>query len=268
MCLALTPRSNHFWNIAFQVNSRGFSTPVLRYHERSITMVFDFIKHELEIVCADGEMQTIKLQAKSVSAFYQELMDCLKSMGIEPKIWKMPVEFADPIAFDKDQIHHSYDPAMASAHHQVLLSVKPVMEAFRCEFIGKCSPVHFFWGSFDLAVTRFSGKRAPAKPEMGDMYAEAYSHEVISHGFWPGSGPVQEAAFYAYAVPEAAGFSAAKIEPAAAYYHQDLHEYILPYEAVRTAPSPEDELMKFMRTTYDSAANLGGWDRANLERKS
>jgi hypothetical protein len=266
LCLALTPRSNHYWNIAFQVTSRGLLSPVMIYEGRSITMVFDFLKHQLEISCADGAVEHIALEPKTVATFYQELMGKLHTMGIDQKIWKMPVEFPNPIAFDKDEVHRSYDPEMASAFHQTLLSMKPVMESFRCGFVGKCSPVHFFWGSFDLAVSRFSGKRAPAKPELGEMYAEGYSHEVISHGFWPGGGPVQEAAFYAYCVPFPEGYAQAKIEPSAAYFHEELKEFILPYEAVRTASSPEEELLKFMNSTYDTAANLAKWNRSDLER--
>jgi len=273
LCLALTPRSNHFWNIAFQVTARGLATPVMTYQGRSITMIFDFLEHKLEIICADGDIQSIPLAPKSVATFYKEVMDKLHAMGIDQKIWKMPVEFPNAIAFDKDETHRDYDPAMVTAFHQALLKMKPVMEVFRCDFVGKCSPVHFFWGSFDLAVTRFSGKRAPAHPEYGAMYAEAYSHEVISHGFWPG-GPwpvgeglvVDEPVFYAYAVPAPEGFYETKIEPAAAYYHKDLMEFILPYEAVRTATDPEAELTKFMRSTYDAASNLAGWNRSELER--
>ncbi len=273
LCLALTPRSNHFWNIAFQVTAKGLVSPVMTYEGRSITMMFNFLDHQLEIICSDGNVQRIPLAPKSVASFYKEVMDCLRSMGIDVKIWKMPVEFPHPIAFDKDETHRSYDPVMAAAHHRALLSMKPVMEAFRCDFIGKCSPVHFFWGSFDLAVTRFSGRRAPSHPEYGAMYEEAYSHEVISHGFWPGGDwpageglKVDEPVFYAYSTPEPTGFSTTKVEPAEAYYSNDFHEFFLPYEAVRTSASPEEELTKFMRSTYDVAANLANWNRPELER--
>ena len=272
LCLALTPRSNHFWNIAFQVSARGLVTPVLTHNDLSFTITFDFLNHFLEISCARGARKTIALEPTSVAQFYEEVTRALHEMGIDHHIWTMPVEFAKPIAFEKDTVHRSYDPKMVSAFHHALLSMKPVMEQFRCGFVGKCSPVHFFWGSFDLAVTRFSGRRAPAKPEFGAMYAEAYSHEVISHGFWPGGRSpdgnafIGEPVFYAYSVPEPEGFSAAKTEPEAAYYNKDFKEFFLPYDAVRSASSPEDELMKFMRTTYDSAANLAVWDRANLER--
>lgn len=271
LCLALTPRSNHFWNVAFQVNACGLATPVMSYNGRSISMQFDFIDHKLNIICADGTLRSIALEPKSVKAFYGELMQTLEQMGINEHIWKMPVEIPNPIPFDKDETHHSYDRDKVVAFHQALLSIKPVLESFRCEFVGKCSPVHFFWGSFDLAVTRFSGRRAPAKPEYGAMYAEAYSHEVISHGFWPGGpwptgGSIDEPVFYAYAVPAPDGLAESKVEPAAAKYDKNFGEFFLPYESVRTAASPEEELAKFLSSTYDSAATLAKWDRDELER--
>ncbi|AIE85863.1 hypothetical protein OP10G_2495 [Fimbriimonas ginsengisoli Gsoil 348] len=266
VCLALTPRSNHYWNIAFQVGASGLITPVMPYGDRSFSVIFNFLEDNLEIHCSDGGLRRLKLEPMSVATFYRRFKVELRSMGIEVKIWPMPVEIPNPIRFTDDEMHASYNDDQVRAWWRAMLAMKPVMEEFRCEFVGKCSPVHFFWGSFDLAVTRFSGHRAPPKPEMGDMYAEAYSHEVISHGFWPGSGPVHEAAFYAYAVPEPAGFATASIEPSAAYYHSELHEYILPYEAVRTASSPEATLLAFLRTTYNAGADLGNWDRKELER--
>jgi hypothetical protein len=178
----------------------------------------------------------------------------------------MPVEIPDPIRFTEDRVHHSYDPDAAQSFWQVLASVAPVFERFRARFIGKCSPVHFFWGSADLAVTRFSGRRAPARPGADAITRESYSHEVISHGFWPGSGAVQEPAFYAYAAPEPEGFRDIRARPSAAYYNQEMSEFILPYEAVRTAASPADELTAFMESTYDAAADLATWDRPALER--
>jgi hypothetical protein len=268
VCLALTPRSNHFWNIAFHVSAPGLVTPVMTYGGRSFSVVFNFLDDALEIRCSDGGVRTIRLEPMSVATFYGKFIGELSSMGIEAKIWPMPVEIPNPIRFTLDEVHTPYDGNSVRAWWAAMLAMKPVLEGFRCEFIGKCSPVHFFWGSFDLAVTRFSGRRAPARSEMGAMYGEAYSHEVVSHGFWPGSGPVREAAFYAYAVPEPAGFAKAKIEPAAAYYHQELREFILPYEAVRSAPSPERELEAFLNTTYDAGANLAKWNRAELERST
>ena len=266
VCLALTHESNHYWNIGFHIEASGLVTPLLSYGARSFTVRFNFLEDRLEIHCSDGGTREIKLEPMSVATFYHRFMAELTSMGVEVKIWTMPVEVPNPVRFTNDHEHASYDGDQVRAWWHATLAMKTVMEEFRCDFVGKCSPVHFFWGSFDLAVTRFSGRRAPAKPEMGAMYAEAYSHEVISHGFWPGSGPVQEAAFYAYSVPEPVGFPTAAIEPTAAYHHDELHEFILPYEAVRTSPSPEAALAAFLRTTYDAGANLGNWDRGALER--
>jgi hypothetical protein len=194
-------------------------------------------------------------------------MATMSGMGLPVKIWSMPVEIPSPIRFEQDTIHHSYDREYASRFWRVLLQVERVFASCRCSFVGKCSPVQFFWGSFDLAVTRFSGRRAP--PREGPAFMrDAYSHEVISHGFWPGSGPVREAAFYAYAVPEPDGLKTARVEPAAAYYHRELGEFILPYEAVRTADSPDAALAAFVDTTYAQAAALGAWDREALERSA
>jgi len=266
LCLALTTRSNHFWNIAFHVTSRGLATPTLTVGDHSLTIAFDFVSHQLVFQCSDGRTGTIALEPRTVADFYARVMQTLQRMGIEAKIWTMPVEIPDPIRFEADTTHHSYDPAQASAFWQALVVMKPVFERFRCGFVGKCSPVHFFWGSFDLAVTRFSGRRAPPRPGADPVTAEAYSHEVISHGFWPGSGTIQQPAFYAYAAPEPAGFKEIEIRPAAAYYANDLAEFILPYEAVRTARSPEKELTAFFESTYDPAAHLASWNRADLER--
>jgi len=273
ICLKLTPLTNHYWNIAFQVGANGLHTYPMRYENRTFTIFFDLIEHRLCIVCSDGGERLIRLESKSVAQFYRELMETLHEMGIDVKIWTMPVEYANPIRFEKDETHHEYDPIWATKLLNALLSMKPVMEDFRCSFVGKCSPVHFFWGSFDLAVTRFSGKRAPARPEMGAMYAEAYSHEVISHGWWPGGAwPVgeglrlDEAVFYAYAAPSPPGFADAKVEPASAYYDDRFYEFFLPYEKVRTSNSPEADLTEFMQSTYDAAANLAKWNRSELER--
>jgi hypothetical protein len=193
-------------------------------------------------------------------------MHTLHRMGADVRIWTMPVEVEGPIRFTKDETHRSYDAAAAQTCHQLLLAITPVFQQFRAEFLGKCSPVHFFWGSFDLACTRFSGRRAPERPGADAMTRESYSHEVISHGWWPGGGPVNEPAFYAYAAPEPAGLKDAPVRPSAAYYSKDFSEFILPYDAVRQSASPEAELMAFMRTTYDTAAQLAQWNRAELER--
>ena len=268
ICLALTPRVNHFWNIALLVTSRGLMTPPLAYQDRTFTMTFDLLEHALAIDTSDGARQSIPLRPEAVADFYKRLMGTLHGLGIDVRIWTMPVEVPEPIRFDQDRMHRSYDPAAARTFWEVLLAMKPVFDSFRGEFIGKCSPVHFFWGSFDLAVTRFSGRPAPARPGADAITREAYSHEVISHGWWPGGGPVNEPAFYAYAAPEPAGLKTAAVQPAAAYYNTDLSEFILPYEAVRTSAAPEADLRAFLRTTYDAAATLARWDRDSLERAS
>jgi hypothetical protein len=266
ICLALTPRVNHFWSTALQITPRGLTTPVLPTGHRSFTMTFDFVAHELVIQVSDGTREALPLVPQTVAAFYRRVMDTLHRIGIDVRIWTMPVEVPDPIRFDQDTTHHSYDADAAHRFLEVVLAIKPVLETFRAEFIGKSSPVHFFWGSFDLAVTRFSGRRAPERPGADPVTREAYSHEVISHGWWPGGGPVNEPAFYAYAAPEPPGLKTVAVEPIAAFYHQELSEFVLPYDAVRRAADPEADLRAFLRTTYDAAARLANWDRATLER--
>ena len=265
--LALTPRMNHFWNVAFQITPRGLVTPSLKHANGMFIITFDFVAHELAIQTDHGRQETISLEPRTVAAFYQLLMDTLRRMSLETRIWPMPVEIPDPIRFDKDTVHHSYDPQAANSFWRILVTIKPIFETFRCEFIGKSSPVHFFWGSFDLASTRFSGRRAPDRPGADPITKESYSHEVISHGFWPGGGAIQEPAFYAYAAPEPAGLKEASLQPGAAFYSKEASEFILPYEAVRTSQSPEKDLDLFLTTTYEAGANLGKWDRANLERR-
>jgi len=266
VCLALTPLTNHFWNVAFRFTPRGLATPELAYGGRTFSMTFDFVDHQLVIECGDGRRERITLEPRTVADFYGLLMGTLDRLGLGVRIWRMPVEVPDPVRFDLDSGHRSYDAAAVGNFWRVMLAIKPAFDLFRAEFIAKCSPVHFFWGSFDLALTRFSGRRAPERPGADTITRESYSHEVISHGFWPGSGPVQEPAFYAYAAPEPAGLKAALVEPAAAYYHQEMSEFILPYDAVRSASSPTGDLLSFLRSTYDRAATLAGWNRAELER--
>jgi len=265
--LALTPRTNHFWNIAFQVTPRGLTTLPMIAAGRTFTLSFDFVDHQLIFTCSDGQIRKNPLRPQTVADFYRETLATLREMGVDVHIWPMPVEIPNPTRFDQDVAHHSYDPAVANTLWRVLLAVKPVFESFRCRFVGKCSPVHFFWGSFDLAVTRFSGRRAPPRPEADAMTQESYSHEVISHGFWFGSGAVTVPSFYAYAAPEPAGFREAKILPAAAFYSDEFKIFILPYEAVRSAESPAEELTTFLNGTYEAAARLAKWDRAELERR-
>src|SRR5262245_279735 len=266
ICLALTPRTNHFWNIAFQVTPRGVATPSMPYGDGAFTITFDLIAHQCLVQCSDGRTSSLALQPQSVADFYRQLTQMLHEMGVDVRIWTMPVEVPNPIRFEEDRTHSFYDPRAANTFLRMLLTMKPVFESFRCDFIGKCSPVHFFWGSFDLAVTRFSGRRAPARPGADPITREAYSHEVISHGFWPGSGAIAEPSFYAYAAPEPAGLKTAAVKPAAASYNTDFNEFILPYEAVRTAASPDANLTAFLASTYDAAAALAGWDRRELER--
>jgi Family of unknown function (DUF5996) len=267
ICLALTPKVNHFWNIAFQVSSRGLATPTMPCgRARTLNMTFDFVSHELIAKCSDGGMRSIPLAPRTVAAFYQDTMRMLHELGIDVKIWTMPVEVADPIRFELDTTHASYDRDSAHRFWQVLVRIAPVMQEFRADFVGKCSPVHFFWGSFDLAVTRFSGRAAPERPGADPITREAYSHEVISHGFWPGGGAVSSAAFYAYAAPEPPGFKEVKVAPPEAFYSTDLKEFVLPYDAVRTQPNPTRVLRDFLQSTYDAGARLAQWDRGSLER--
>jgi hypothetical protein len=265
VALALTPPLNHSWGIAMLLTPRGLTTRPLAHGTRSFTIEFDFLDHQLVIATTDGDRRLLKLEPRSVAGFYREVLSTLQGMSLPVKIWPVPVEIPDPIPFDQDTVHHSYDSEFATRFWRILVQVERVFTGSRCSFIGKCSPVHFFWGSFDLAVTRFSGRVAP--PREGPAFMrDAYSHEVISHGFWPGNAAFPEAAFYSYAVPEPAGLKEAKIEPAAAYYHREMGEFLLPYEAVRTAADPAAAIESFVETTYDRAATLGGWDRAALER--
>lgn len=267
VALALAPPLNHSWAIAMQVTPRGLATRRLKHGERSFVMEFDFVDHRLVVRVSDGREESLPLVPQTVAAFYAAVMSWLERMGLGVKIWPMPVEIPEPIRFDQDSVHRSYEPELANRFWQILVRVEDAFTRDRCTFIGKCSPAHFFWGSFDLAVTRFSGR--PAPPREGPAFMrEAYSHEVISHGFWPGSGPILEPAFYAYAVPEPAGLKDAKVRPDAAYYHRDLGEFILPYDAVRTSASPEAAIRAFIDSTYERAADLAGWDRAALERQT
>ena len=228
-------------------------------------MEFDFVDHRLAVLTSDGEEGSLNLEPRTVADFYRAVMALLSGMRLDVKIWPVPVELPSPgIRFEKDTVHRSYDAAAVAKFWRILRQVAETYTRARCTFVGKCSPAHFFWGGFDLAVTRFSGRRAP--PREGPAFMrEAYSHEVISHGFWPGSGPVLEPAFYAYAVPEPPGFREARARPDAAYYHPELGEFILPYEAVRTDSSPEAAIQAFVDSTYDHGAVLAGWDRAALE---
>ena len=264
--LKLTPLVNHWWNVPLYVTSRGLTTSRIPYGDRSFEVYFDFQRHQLVLETSDGISKLLPLGPRSVSDFYREFMDLLRACAIEIKIWPMPVEVPDPIPFDQDHLHASYDPVAVAAFWRILLTVDSVLQRFRSDFVGKSSPVHFFWGSFDLAVTRFSGRKAPPRPNADPITREAYSHEVISAGFWPGGGEVKEAAFYTYAAPEPEGFKAASVRPAQAFYHPKLGEFLLMYEDVRKSTSPTKALLEFCRSTYEAGAQLAGWDRAELER--
>jgi hypothetical protein len=263
--MKLTPLVNHWWNVPLYVSARGLTTSPMTYDDRIFEIIFDFIDHKLRIECSDGALTTLDLRPQSVADFYKELMNALHGLDINVKIWSMPVEIPNPIRFDEDHIHKSYDADYANRFWRALVNIDDVFKAFRARFIGKVSPVHFWWGSFDHAVTRFSGRPAPPRQANDKWTQEAYSHEVISHGFWLGGNGVQPM-FYAYSAPEPAGFSESKIKPDTAFYNQDLKEFFLPYDAVRQASSPEETLMDFCQTTYEAGANLAKWDRKALER--
>jgi len=264
--LAQTPLVNHWWNVPLYVSARGLTTTAMPYDEIFFEMEFDFLAHKLDITCSHGQSASVALQPKSVAVFYRETMEALGRLGIEVHIWRMPVEIPDPIPFDEDHDHASYDRDYVNRFWQVLRSSEQVMQEFRSRFIGKCSPVHFFWGSFDLAVTRFSGRPAPPRPDADPITREAYSHEVISHGWWPGQGPLGKPAYYSYAAPAPDGLRNAKLRPGQAYYSEDMSEFLLLYDDVRTASDPEQALMDSLQTTYEAGADLAHWDRAALER--
>jgi hypothetical protein len=268
--LALAPPLNHWWHVPLYVTSRGLATSPMPYRGLTFQIDFDFIDHVLRIETSDGRRDDIALAPRSVADFYAEIMSRLRAFGLEVRIWPVPVEIADPIRFDQDRVHAAYDGVQVNRFWHTLAEIDQVFAAFRGRFIGKASPVHFFWGSFDHAVTRFSGRRAPpppSNPMIPDrVNREAYSHEVSSCGFWPGNGGFGEAAFYCYAYPQPAGFGDAKIQPDAGYYNKDIGEFILPYEAVRQSAAPRETLLEFLQSTYAAAADLAKWDRAALER--
>jgi len=263
--LAQTPLVNHWWNVPLYVTARGLTTSRVPYGERSFELWFDFVKHRLVLETNDGLVKELALRPRSVADFYQEFLSLLRSAGIEVRIWRMPVEIPDPIPFDQDRLHASYDARSVEKFWRILLSVDSVFNLFRAGFIGKSSPVHFFWGSFDLAVTRFSGRRAPERPGADAVTREAYSHEVSSVGFWPGSSEIKDAAFYSYTQPQPPGFAGA-VRPKGAFYHEQLGEFIVMYREIRNAESPTRALLEFCQSTYEAGANLGKWDRNELER--
>ena len=278
--LALTPLINHWWNVPLYVTARGLTTSAMPYGERTFEIDFDFVDHQLVVKLDDGTNASIPLIPRSVADFYGEVQRTLNGLGIRVKIWPVPVEVQDPIPFEQDHSTASYDAEYANRFWRILVQADKVFTEFRSRFIGKCSDVNFYWGSFDLAVTRFSGRRAPEREGADKITREAYSHEVISHGFWPGmrtSEPIERSksdglihapAFYSYTAPEPPGLKEAAVQPKQAFYGTLVNEFILLYDDVRTTAAPEKLLLEFMQSAYEAGANLAHWDRASLERDS
>jgi Family of unknown function (DUF5996) len=269
--LSLSPWVNHSWHTTLYVTATGLTTSAIAYGNRRFQIDFDFLEHQLWLRSSDGRSARLALEPQSVASFYRRLMDQMHKLDLDVRINRKPNEIAEAIPFDEDNAPRPYDADYASRFWRILQQADGVFKVFRARFVGKCSPVHFFWGAADLAVTRFSGRKAPQHPggvpNLPDWVTrEAYSHQVSSCGFWPGSGPIPYAAFYSYAYPEPEGFAAAPIRPRAAFYSMDLREFILPYDEVRDAESPDDTLLAFLQTTYEAAANLAQWDRTALER--
>jgi Family of unknown function (DUF5996) len=266
---ALTPWLNHSWHVVLYVSERGLATSTIPYEGSAFNIEFDFIDHVLWIRTSEGTFRQVLLKPQSVARFYGEVMSALAELGIAVRINDLPCELPNPIAFGEDTTHAAYDGEYAHRFWRILLQVNRIFSHFRTGFLGKCSPVHFFWGSFDLAVTRFSGRPAPLLPDGGAPLAavmrEAYSHQVSSAGFWPGSGNINHAAFYAYAYPEPEGFGAFAVRPAETRYNKELGQFLLPYDAVRSAKDPDAMVLAFLQSTYEAAATLGQWDRAALE---
>jgi hypothetical protein len=268
--LARSPWLNHSWHVALYVTPRGLTTSPIPDGTRSFQIEFDFIDHLLRISTSDGAQRQFALAGQSVASFYAAIMKALAELDLPTTVDEMPNELPDPIRFSQDRQHASYDPDAVRRLLQILVNADRVFKQFRTGFLGKASPVHFFWGSFDLAVTRFSGRRAPRHPGgvphlSDDVACEAYSHEVSSAGFWPGSGAIDYPAFYSYAYPEPPGFRTTKVRPDAAFFSEAVGEFILPYDAVRAAADPDQALLEFLQSTYEAAANAAKWDRDALE---
>ena len=264
--LALAPPLNHWWQVPLYVYPRGLTTSPIPYGELTFEVLFDLLDHNLFVHTSDGQLKAMPLIPRSVAAFYKEFLALLDSLDIHVHIWRMPVEVPNPIPFDEDEEHAAYDAEYASRFLRVLSETDTVLKEFAGRFLGKQSPVHFFWGSFDLAQTRFSGRRAPERAGADKVTREAYSHEVVSFGFWPGAAGMKDALFYAYAAPEPAGFKQARVRPPVASYDASLSEFVFPYEAMRRAASPRTALLEFFQDVYEAGAERGGWDRAELER--
>jgi hypothetical protein len=262
--LALTPLQNHWWNVPLYVSARGLTTSAMPWRGDGLEIEFDFHQHVLELRTCRGAWMQMPLAPRTVADFWAEYQRALRALGVEAKIWPMPVEVAAPVRFDQDRAHRSYDPAAVERFHAALMRIDPLLKRFSTGFQGKISPVHFFWGSFDLAVTRFSGRQAGGPPRSDPMQQEAYSHQVISAGWWPGNGGYGKAAFYCYAAPVPQGLGQKPVRPGA--WDATLGEFILPYDEVRTTASPEDMVMGFLETTYAAAADAAAWDRQALER--
>jgi hypothetical protein len=271
--LALAPVTNHWWSIVLYVSARGLTTGPMPYRGRALQIDFDFCAHELLLRSSDPREQCIKLMPMATADFYAAVMMALRALDADIRIWTMPVEIEGALPFERDRQHASYDAAAANVFWRQLARVDAVFNTFRARFLGKCSPVHFFWGSFDLAVTRFSGRAAPPLTSSNTpnvaawVMREAYSHECSSLGFWPGNGGYGRAAFYSYAYPEPAGFGTEPVRPQGAAYNSDVGQFLIDYETVREASSPDDELLDFAQSTYEAAANRGGWERQALERQ-
>lgn len=264
--LELTPLQNHWWNVPLYVTAHGLGTSAMPYGDNVLDIEFDFVTHELHFRMGSGQAQAMPLRAQTVADFYKEYQGCLETLGVSVKINPMPVEVSKPVRFDLDTVHKAYDAEYAERFWRVLVQAEKIFRRWGTGFLGKVSPVHFFWGSFDLAVTRFSGRPAPPREGADGIQREAYSHEVISAGFWPGNGGYGAAAFYCYAAPVPAGMAEADIQPPAAEWDASLGEFIFKYDAVRAQASPEDAVMAFIESSYEVAANLAKWDRAALER--
>jgi Family of unknown function (DUF5996) len=267
--MTLTPLINHYWNATLYVSARGLTTSAIPYERGIFEIEFDFIGHKLVIQTSEGAVRMLDLAPRTVADFYAEVMSTLGALKIKVQISAQPDEVANPIPFAGDRTHRSYDRESIERFRRLLISVDQVLKNFRTRFIGKCSPVHFFWGSFDIAVTRFSGRLAPPRSDaqLQAMMQEAYSHEVSSAGFWPGGGEIKGPAFYSYTTPEPAGFKTYAVGPKQAFYHQGLGEFLLMYDDIRAAASPQSELTDFLQSTYEAGANLAKWDRAALERR-